>query len=349
MCALAHADENRDNDKLQLLRETCATHRLDFQTLCSAALSRREEPLWFLHGQTLCQEEGRRVLLDAMTLAFTGENYTPLERQLLDEAAALLQLEFKNPHPGFDGSVAAQDPTLVDNRLLDINNSYHRELAARLLRTQRCVAAQLSTTFALVSAATPASIEEMNVYKGRERDRVATLLLSPETLPALCAQVDASRVSPDVQNVVQSPAAIRYLSGAVLVRLPVVPGLQLLGQSADQMFLSETNDGQWLQLLCPADPPTLAFVRAAEASVGLLAATSMNDSAIGEETITSPRRALEFCQARDIGVVLLDHRVSEGSFKIIMFSESGLTIERDGRSAQVDSLLTRAKQLADGA
>jgi hypothetical protein len=346
MCALAFANDELEAQELQLLREVCATRGLDLEALRSEAMSRRGEPLWFLAEHGLSEDDSRTVLIDAMVLAFTGEDYTPAKRQLLRKAAVYLDQDFIDQLPTFGDSLGDQDRALVHNRLLDIHNPYHRELAARLLRTQGCMAAQLSTTYALVTRATPADIAEMNVHKGRGRDRVATLLVSPETLPALCAQVDVRRVRADLKNLAQHPTAVRYLSGALLVRLPVVPDFRLRGQSADAAFLSEAADGRWVQLLCPADPSTLAFVRAAETSAGLLAATSMNDSSIGEMTITHPRRALEFCQARGISLAILDRPVSQGSFKIMMLSQSGVTIERDGRSADVGTLLAEAQRRA---
>lgn len=347
LVAMALADGVLQAREVEMLGELCEGRGLDFVALCADARRHTEDALWFLRDTQLTNEERREALLDAMTLAFVDGDYAQSERALLQEAAGMFGLDdFFDRLPEFGDSLGQAAEALVHNRLLDIHNPYHRALAARLLPLQGCLAVQLSTTYALLTLAKPAHIEGINVHKGRGRDRVATLVVSPGVLPAVCAQVDAQRVHPDHRPMVLQHAPLRFLAGALLVRLPVVEGFTLLGQAGHAAFLSTDDEGAWVQVLCPTDAPTLALLRAAEARVGLLAATSMNDSSIDEPTIMEPRRALEFCQERDIGVALLDRPVSQGSFKILRFSSAGASVEREGRAVDVDALLESARARA---
>lgn len=232
------------------------------------------------------------------------------------------------------------------HRSLDMRCPYDRELAARLLTQEGCLGVQLSTTFVLLTLADSTHIKAVNLQKGRDSSRVATLVVSPSTLSAICEQVDLNRVHPDYQRIVSHPESLRTIAGALHVRLPISEGFSVFGQTSSPHFVSENNDGQWIQVLCPADSPTRDLIRTLEAHAGLLAATSMNNSSIEEPTITDCRRALEFCRERNI-ISVFDGRISQGSFKILRFSPKGAVVERDGRAANITVLLNEARKRAE--
>ena len=322
-------------------------HLPGVQSYLDEAEGMREAPLWFLEQWDLPSDRTERWLQQATLLAFaqTGVWSDAQRRLLVDAADRLGVVGFDRGLLDHGSDVGPEHADLLQPGLLDLHNRYHREVVAAQLADGCAAVFQVATAYTVCAAANRAGVQQINRIKERRADKPATLLVTPDLLASVVDIVDRSRLAEELVPVVSHTASLRILAESALTRIPIRPGVELAGQALHGLVLTQDESGDWLQVLCPSDPSSVAFIGAVNRQGHLLAASSLNHSSRGEPSITGRRRMLEFCADREVSLALLDGPLCRGSFQILKVSEAGAQSLRTGRPLDIPELLTRARDV----